>query len=188
MANTEDTVEHFLEHSLERMLRAEKDILKGLDDLREVSHSSELKRGFEKHKKETEAQVDRLEQALEIIKDSKERRSDDTTYEKWKNMMGDFSKQFHFKSDAISGIMKEGKAVYKEFKDTSLNDFVVASGAQAIELGEIASYMNLIYLSQICGYSQITTLLETSLREEQKAYEILSSFCNTQVGKLHKAA
>src|SRR5689334_10184493 len=141
MASNE-TIEEFLENSLERMLRAEKDILDGLHDLRDASQSSELKKGFEKHARETEAQVDRLEKAVEILKRSQENRSEDSTYEKWKHSMSSFSKQF-FKSDAISGIVKEGKAVYKQFKDTPLNDFVLATGAQAIELGEIGAYMNL---------------------------------------------
>jgi ferritin-like metal-binding protein YciE len=78
----------------------EKKILTALPKMAKATQSDNLRTAFEKHRTETEGQVDRLEQVFDMI-----------------------GKKAQGKTcDAIVGIIEEGQEVMKEYKDSPALD------------------------------------------------------------------
>ena len=61
MAAKEKALDDLFEETLKDIFYAENKILKALPKMAKAAHSEELKAAFEKHLKETEGQVSRLE-------------------------------------------------------------------------------------------------------------------------------
>ena len=97
---------------------AERKILKALPKMARGASTDELRQAFEKHKEETEGQVERLQQVFEI-----------------------FGKRAQGKTcPAIDGILEEGEEVLDEYKGTPALDAGLVAAAQAVEHYEIARY------------------------------------------------
>jgi ferritin-like metal-binding protein YciE len=85
---------------------AEKKILVALPKMAKAAHSPELKKAFEKHRGETEGQVQRLEQVFGLIDVKPQGKT----------------------CDAIMGIVKEGEGVIDEYKGSpALDAALIAS-------------------------------------------------------------
>jgi len=108
------------------------------------AQSAELKAAFEKHKEQTQGQVERLQQVFEIIG----KRAQGKTCE------------------AIEGILAEGEEVMEEFKGTAALDAGLISAAQAVEHYEISRYGTLKTWAQTLGYKEAVKLLDATLQEE----------------------
>ncbi|HMI15150.1 MAG TPA: DUF892 family protein, partial [Bradyrhizobium sp.] len=80
--------------TLKEIYYAEKQILKALPKMAKAAQSDKLRAAFEKHRGETEGQVERLEQIFELL-----------------------DKPARGKTcDAIQGILDEGKEIMDEYK------------------------------------------------------------------------
>ena len=91
----EKTLEDLFHDMLKDIYFAERQILKALPKMAKGAQSPELKAAFEKHRNETEGQVERLQQVFEI-----------------------FGKRAQGKTcPAIEGILEEGAEILDEFKD-----------------------------------------------------------------------
>ena len=91
----EKTLEDLFHDMLKDIYFAERQILKALPKMAKGAQSPELKAAFEKHRTETEGQVERLQQVFEI-----------------------FGKRAQGKTcPAIEGILEEGAEILDEFKD-----------------------------------------------------------------------
>ena len=101
---------------------AENKILKALPKMAKAAHSTELKAAFQKHFKETEGQVVRLDKVFRLIDVAPKGK----------------------KCEAIEGIIAEGAEIMKEFKGTPALDAGLVSAAQAVEHYEIC----LLYTSR----------------------------------------
>ncbi len=96
----EKTLEDLFYDTLKDIYFAERQILRALPKMARAAQSPELKKGFEKHREETEGQVERLQQVFELIG----KRAQGKTCE------------------AIQGIIAEGEEIMEEFKGTSALD------------------------------------------------------------------
>ena len=67
MAKEPKTLDDLFHDTLKDIYFAEKKILAALPKMMKAAQSSELKAAFEKHRGETEAQVERLEQVFDIM-------------------------------------------------------------------------------------------------------------------------
>ena len=67
MAKDPKTLDDLFHDTLKDIYFAEKKILAALPKMMKAAQSSELKAAFEKHRDETEGQVERLEQVFDII-------------------------------------------------------------------------------------------------------------------------
>jgi ferritin-like metal-binding protein YciE len=92
------TFKDLFEETLKDIYYAEKAILKALPKMAKKANSKKLQQAFTKHEKETEKQVERLEQVFELI--GKRASGKDCP--------------------AIDGIIEEGEEVIKEAKDWQL--------------------------------------------------------------------
>ena len=101
---------------------AEKKILTTLPKMAKAARSPDLKAAFEKHARETEGQVSRLEKVFSLLEQTPKGK----------------------KCEAIEGLVKEGQDGIKEFKGSPALDAALLATAQAVEHHEISRYGTLI--------------------------------------------
>jgi ferritin-like metal-binding protein YciE len=145
---------------LKDMYYAEKQIL---PTLAKKADSDELRQAFEHHLKETEGQVQRLEQVFALcdLKPS--------------------GKTCH----AIKGILEEGDEDIKHAKDPDVLDAGMIADAQAVEHYEIARYGTLIAWARQLGMSDAASLLQQTLDQEYNADQTLTRLAE---GRLNRQA
>ena len=67
MAAKEKALEDLFHETLKDIYYAEKHILKALPKMAKSAKSAELRQAFEKHREETEGQIERLESVFEML-------------------------------------------------------------------------------------------------------------------------
>ena len=151
------TLDDLFHDTLRDIYYAEKQILKALPKMARGAQSPDLKAAFEKHKGETEGQVDRLEQVFAII-DKKPRGK---------------------KCEAIEGILAEGDEVLEDFKGSPALDAGLISSAQAVEHYEITRYGTLKRWATVLGLTDAAALLDETLQQEGATDEGLTALSDT---------
>jgi ferritin-like metal-binding protein YciE len=166
VAKKEKTLDDLFHETLKDIYYAEKKILTALPKMAKAAYSDELRAAFEKHARETEGQVERLEKVFEII-----------------------DKPARGKTcPAIIGLIEEGQEIMKEFKGTPTVDAGMLAAAQAVEHYEISRYGTLRTWARHLGLNQAVRLLEQTLNEEKKTDEQLTEIAETAVNAEAEAA
>ena len=140
---------------------AEKQLLKTLPKMAKQASNEELSQAFLKHRDQTEGQIERLEQAFEMIE----------------------KKPRGKKCDAILGIIEEGKEVMEEAKDEDTLDAGLIGAAQAAEHYEIARYGTLCAWAKQLGKPQVARLLHETLEEEKQTDELLTKLAEGSINR-----
>jgi ferritin-like metal-binding protein YciE len=161
MAKQSKTLDELFHDTLKDIFYAEKKILTALPKMAKAAHTADLKAAFEKHHRETEEHVTRLEQVFELIE---------------KKPQGK-------KCPAIDGIVEEGQEIAKEYKGSPALDSGLLAAAQAVEHYEISRYGTLRTWAQELGLSQAMRLLEATLSEEKKTDETLTQLAEACVNQ-----
>ncbi len=160
MASTkEKTLDDLFYETLKDIYFAEKQILKALPKMAKAAQSAELKQAFETHREQTEGHVDRLEQVFEIIQKPARGKT----------------------CDAILGLIDEGKEVMEDFAKMPALDAGLLAGAQAVEHYEISRYGTLKAWALKLGHSDAASLLDQTLREEEKTDKLLTGLAEKSV-------
>lgn len=155
------TLETLLHDTLKDIYYAERKILKSLPKMARAAQSEDLKAAFEKHKEQTEGQIERLQQVFEII-----------------------GKPARGKTcDAIEGILAEGEEIMDEYKDTPALDAGLLAAAQAVEHYEITRYGTLKRWATVLGLDEAAKLLDETLQEESQTDEDLTTIADARVNK-----
>ncbi|MEN5231132.1 ferritin-like domain-containing protein [Brevundimonas naejangsanensis] len=155
----EKTLQTLFHDTLRDIYYAERKILKSLPKMARAAQSSELKAAFEKHREQTEGQIERLQQVFEII-----------------------GKPARGKTcDAIEGILAEGDEIAEEYKDTAALDAGLLAAAQAVEHYEITRYGTLKRWAQVMGLKDAVKLLDETLQEESQTDEDLTAIADSAV-------
>lgn len=162
----EMTLSDLFYDTLKDIYYAERQILKALPKMARAAQSAELKAGFQKHKEQTEGQIERLQQVFEIIG----KRAQGKTCE------------------AIQGIIAEGEEIMEEFKGTVALDAGLISSAQSVEHYEIARYGTLKSWAMQLGFKEAVPLLDANLKEETMTDETLTKLAETAVNAAAKKA
>ncbi len=166
MASKEKTLDDLFLETLKDIYFAEKAILKALPKMAKAANSDELREAFENHLKETEGQVERLEQVFEEI-----------------------DKPARGKTcEAIQGMIGEAKEVMSEFKGSDALDAGLLASAQAVEHYEISRYGTLKTWAEQLGLQQAAGLLDETLQEEKNADELLTQIAESAVNQQAEAA
>jgi ferritin-like metal-binding protein YciE len=140
---------------------AERKILTALKKMAKGAESDQLTAAFEKHRDETEAQIERLQQVFEI-----------------------FGKRPQGKTcPAIDGIIEEGQEILEEFEGAPALDAGLVAAAQAVEHYEIARYGTLITWAGLLGLKDAIPLLEQTLEEEKATDEALTQLGDAGVNE-----
>ena len=151
MADPKTLDDLFLD-TLKDIYYAEKQIVRALPKMSKAANSPDLKAGFDKHLKETEGHVERLEQVFDIIGEPARGKT----------------------CEAILGILEEGKEIMEDFKGSPALDAGLISAAQAVEHYEIARYGTLKAWAKQLGKNDVVRLLEATEKEEIATDQTLS--------------
>lgn len=139
---------------------AEKHLLKVLPKMEKAATSQQLKQSFTEHLEVTKGQVERLEQAFEIL---------------GKKAQGK-------KCEAMDGITKEGQSIIEDTEKGSLTrDVGLIMAAQKVEHYEIATYGSLAQLAKTLGRTDIADLMGKTLQEEKAADEMLTNIAENNI-------
>ena len=148
-------------HLLKDIYYAEKQILKALPKMEKAAETSQLKQALEHHRRETEGQVERLEQVFNEID---------------KPARGE-------KCEAILGIIAEGEDVIKKGDEAAVIDAGLIAAAQAVEHYEIARYGTLIAWAEQLGLTNSVALLKKTLEEEKAADKKLTQIAEASANR-----
>jgi ferritin-like metal-binding protein YciE len=118
MAKEPKKLDELFHDTLKDIYFAEKKILSTLPKMAKAAQSEELKAAFEKHRGETEGQIERLEQVFAIIGEKPRGKT----------------------CAAIVGITDEGAEIMEEYKGSPALDAGLLAAAQAVEHYEISRY------------------------------------------------
>ncbi|MCP8894401.1 ferritin-like domain-containing protein [Shinella daejeonensis] len=156
---TEKSLNDLFYDTLKDIYFAERQVVKALPKMARAAQSADLKKAFEKHRDETEGQIERLQQVFELIG----KRAQGKTCE------------------AIQGILAEGEEIMDEFKGTKALDAGLISSAQAVEHYEIARYGTLKAWAERLGHAEAAKLLDETLKQEAGTDEALTKLAEGAV-------
>lgn len=155
------SLEDLFVEELKDLYSAETQLLKALPKMAKAATSKPLKAGFEKHLKETEGQVERLEQVCKALDVSPKGK----------------------KCKAMEGLIEEGAEVIEEDAEPEVKDAALIAAAQRVEHYEIAGYGCVRTYAELLGNKAAARLLQQTLDEEgatDKALTQLAESINVQ--------
>jgi ferritin-like metal-binding protein YciE len=139
------TIEELFEHELQDIYSGEKTLLDALEQMANESADREIKKGFAQHRKETQAQIKRLERVFKTLG----RKPESGT------------------CPGIEGLIKEKKQFMRERPTEELLEFYNVGAAQKVERYEITAYEGLVDMAEKLGMDDVVELLEQNLQEEE---------------------
>jgi len=160
-----ESLEKLLVHELKDLYSAENQILKALPKMAKAASHPELKKAFEKHAKQTEEQVRRIE----TIFDSLEGRPTG------KKCVG------------MEGLIAEGKEIMSEDMPDTLLDAALIGAAQKVEHYEIAAYGTARAFAERLGMKEAVRLLQQTLVEEGETDKLLTRLAQRVNGQAEAA-
>jgi ferritin-like metal-binding protein YciE len=153
------TMDDLFVHTLQDIYYAEQQIAKALPKMIDKATNPMLKQGFQKHLKETEGHIKRVEQVFE--------------------MHGEKVKAVN--CPAIDGIIKEANEVAGEVDDKQVLDAALIASAQAVEHYEMTRYGTLVAWAKQLGRSDCAAVLQKNLDEEKATDRKLSELAESKV-------
>jgi len=160
------TLEDLFIHELSDIYSAEKQLTKALPRLARAATNPELVTAFETHLEETQGQVERIDQVVDVLGIKLKR----------------------IKCAAMEGLVEEGKEVIEEVEKGPVRDAALIGGAQKVEHYEIASYGTIAALAKQLGYKDALPLLLETLAEEKATDEKLTLIAKSSGSSQAKAA
>jgi len=158
---TTRTFQDLFVHMLSDIYSAEKQLTKALPKLSRASTNTTLSAAFDKHLEETQGQIERIDQIVEIC-DLKLKR---------------------MKCVAMEGLVEEGKEVIEEIEKGPVRDAALIAAAQKVEHYEISSYGTLCTLAKQMSQSDALRLLKETLAEEKSTDEKLTQIAESGINQ-----
>lgn len=155
------TLENLLIDTLKDVYYAEKKILKALPKMAKAAQAPQLKSAFEKHRAETEGQIERLEAVFELLGKRPQGKT----------------------CPAIDGIIEEGEEIIEDYKGSPALDAGLLAAAQAVEHYEITRYGTLKRWAEMLDMSEAAELFDATLQEESKTNEDLTKLADSRINK-----
>jgi ferritin-like metal-binding protein YciE len=157
--STLDSLNALLQEELKDLYDAEKQITKALPKLARKATSPELKEGFEAHLRQTEEQIERLENAFEQL----------GMPARGKPCKG------------MRNLIAEGNEMMAEADDDDTLDALMIAAAQKVEHYEIAAYGTARTWARLLGQDEVAALLEETLEEEKMTDQQLTAIAESHV-------
>jgi ferritin-like metal-binding protein YciE len=154
-----DTLRDLFVKELSDVYSAEKQITKALPKMAKAASFQELQTAFDKHLKQTEGHIQRLEQVFDMIGEKPKR----------------------VKCKGMEGLVAEGEELLKEKGDGAAIDAGLISAAQRVEHYEIAAYGTLRTYAETLGEKDAADLLQQTLNEEGETDQKLSGLAEEMV-------
>lgn len=145
---------------LKDIYSAEQQLVKALPEIEKKAANSSLKEAIRSHLQETKTQVQRLDQAAEILGEKLTGKT----------------------CQAMKGLVEEGKeAINIKSANLAVVDAKIIGAAQRVEHYEIAAYGTARAMAEELGESEVAKLLQETLEEEAAADEKLSEISLSEV-------
>ena len=144
---------------LKDLYSAETQILKALPKMAKAASHPELQRAFQRHLRETERQVQRLERIFRELGESP----------RGKKCVG------------MEGLIEEGQELIKERPDPDVLDAGLIGKAQHVEHYEMAGYGTVRTYAQQLGRTRDAELLQQTLDEEKATDELLTQLAESSI-------
>ena len=154
-----ETLKDLYVEELKDLYSAENQIVKALPKMIKAASHEELKRAFTQHLKETEIQIQRLEEVCDELGVSP----------KGKKCVG------------MEGLLKEGSELIKEKPEPDVLDAGLIAAAQHVEHYEMAGYGCVRTYARQLGYENQAQLLQTTLDEEGSTDHLLTEIAESCV-------
>lgn len=148
-------LKELLVEELQDLLHAENQLVAALPKMAAAAHHPKLREAFEKHLTQTEGQVQRLNEAFELMGEEAEPKT----------------------CKAMAGLIEEGQETIDEggAKDEFAADLALIAAAQKVEHYEISGYGTARALALQLGEREVARLLSHTLGEEESADYLLTS-------------
>lgn len=150
-------LEKIMKDMMKDIYWAEKNLQKALGKLAKNASHPELSDAYLKHQEQTGMQIERLEQAFD--------------------MLG--AKAQGKKCPAMEGLIEEANEEIEEYTKGPGRDAAMIVAAQKAEHYEIAAYGSLRTFASTLGYKELAQLFETTLQEEADTDELLTNLAHT---------
>ena len=150
------TIEELFEHELKDIYAGEVALLDALEQMAGESSDRDIKKAFAQHRKETQAQIKRLDK---IYKSLGQKAEEGTC-------------------PGIEGLIKEKKLFMREKPSPELLEFFNIGASQKVERYEITAYESLIDMAEKLGMTDAVELLEENLQEEEMALNKLKTIAS----------
>jgi ferritin-like metal-binding protein YciE len=147
-----DSLHDLFVEELKDLYNAENQLIKALPKMAKAAASEELRTAFQDHLKETEHQVERLEEIFQQLDASPKGK----------------------KCQAMAGLIEEGKEMIDANAQESVKDAALIAAAQRVEHYEIAGYGTVRTYAHLLGLDDAVRLLQETLDEEAAADQKLS--------------
>lgn len=154
-----DSLEKLFIDNLKDVYNAEKQLVKALPRMAKAATDSELQTAFTNHFRQTEKQVERLEQIFREL---------------GKNPVGK-------KCAGMEGLLEEGKELLQEDIEEEVLDAGLIVAAQKVEHYEIAAYGSLKTFARLLGLDTAERLLDETLTEEKEADRLLTTIADRSI-------
>ena len=150
-----------MEHTIQDLYSAEQQALEAMPQLLQQVQSDELRQAFQVHQRETEQQVQRLEQIAQQMGIEPEGET----------------------CMAMQGLIEEAQDLLSQLEPGQLADAAIIGAAQKMEHYEIAAYGTARTLAQQAGQTQVADLLEQTLDEEKATDEKLTKIATSGINQ-----
>ncbi len=154
-----NSLRRHLVDELRDLLDAEQQLTRALPQFADAASTPALKQAFQKHHKETERQLDRLNRALGALGEAP----------RAKRCVG------------MRGLLEEANTMVGTTPAGALRDAIMISGAQRVEHYEMAAYGTARTYADLLGRSDVARLLDDTLREEKAADAKLTEIAEDSV-------
>jgi ferritin-like metal-binding protein YciE len=145
------TLRELLVTKIKALYDIEQELVKALPKMAEAATDIDLKEALQDHLNETEFQVKRLEDIFDLMNEDKE----------------------GLESDAIRGLVKDAEWLVKNVEEGDALDTAIIAACRTVEHLEISKYMAAQEWAEMLGDEGVSSLLEETFEEEEKAEEKL---------------
>jgi ferritin-like metal-binding protein YciE len=166
MAAKVKKLDELFHDTLKDIYFAEKKILQTLPKMAKAAQNEELKAAFEKHRGDTEGQIERLVQVFGMIEQEPQGKT----------------------CAAIIGITDEGAEIMEQYKGSPALDAGLLAAAQAVEHYEMSRYGTLKAWAEQLGLDDAAELLQETLDEEEATDEALTEIAKSAINQQAEAA
>jgi ferritin-like metal-binding protein YciE len=164
-------LQQFMIKDLQDLYQAESEQASRLNELASMAEFPQLRAALEDHARETQQQVTRLSQILELVGETP-------------GGAGELPV-------GVQGLVNEARRKMEQITDAGLRDVALIAAAQKMEHYEIACYGTARAIANTIGLDEAARLLQTTLDEEEAADKRLTQIAlilYKQVGQQEPAA
>lgn len=154
-----ESLEKLLVHDLKDLYSAEKQLLQALPRMAKAATEPELKQAFEKHEKQTEEHVRRIEKIFERLE----------------------GRPAGKRCKGMEGLIEEGKEILEEDMPDPIRNAALIAAAQKVEHYEMAAYGTAREFAERLGMTEAASLLQKTLEEEEQTDKLLTDIAERRV-------